>query len=147
MTNKKGSFPSRKGILKKIFSRKVIGLLIVLLSLLFLTGFYISRPATEVSAEAQERFGIEIVEKHVSSLQESCYEDVSYDVSAIIKMSEENHIPLNITRQPGETLEDMIIMPHITLFILMIKHIYLKMRMTPLVSFKKLVNMMEHNIQ
>ena len=25
-----------------------------------------------------------------------------------IKMSEENHIPLNITRQPGETLEDMI---------------------------------------
>ena len=109
MTNKKGSFPSRKGILKKIFSRKVIGLLIVLLSLLFLTGFYISRPTTEVSAEAQERFGIEIVEKHISSLQESGYEDVSYDVSAIIKMSEENHIPLNITRQPGETLEDMII--------------------------------------
>ena len=109
MTNKKGSFPSRKGILKKIFSRKVIGLLIVLLSLLFLTGFYISRPAIEVSAEAQGRFGIEIVEKHISSLQESGYEDVSYDVSAIIKMPEENHIPLNITRQPGETLEDMII--------------------------------------
>ena len=109
MTNKKGSFPSRKGILKKIFSRKVIGLLIVLLSLLFLTGFYISRPAIEVSAEAQGRFGIEIVEKHVSSLQESGYEDVSYDSSAIIKMSEEKHIRLNITRQPGKTLEDMII--------------------------------------
>lgn len=83
--------------------------MIVLLSLLFLTGFYISRPAIEVSAEAQRRFGIEIVEKHVSSLQESGYEDVSYDSSAIIKMSEENHIPLNITRQPGKTLEDMII--------------------------------------
>lgn len=106
----KESFPSRKGI-RKIFSRKVIGLLIILLvSLLFLTGFYSSTNQNQsISAEEQERFRNEIVEKYVKELEKDGYEDITYKTSAIIEFSEKNHIQINMTRQPGESLDDMII--------------------------------------
>ena len=106
----KESFPSRKGI-RKIFSRKVIGLLIILLaSLLFLTGFYSSTNQNQsISAEEQERFRNEIVEKYVKELEKDGYENITYKTSAIIEFSEKNHIQINITRQPGESLDDMII--------------------------------------
>lgn len=106
----KESFPSRKGI-RKIFSRKVIGLLIILLvSLLFLTGFYSSTNQNQsISAEEQERFRNEIVEKYVKELEKDGYEDITYKTSAIIELSEKNHIQINMTRQPGESLDDMII--------------------------------------
>ena len=75
----KESFPSRKGI-RKIFSRKVIGLLIILLaSLLFLTGFYSSTNQNQsISAEEQERFRNEIVEKYVKELEKDGYENITY---------------------------------------------------------------------
>ncbi len=106
----KESFPSRKGI-RKIFSRKVIGLLIILLvSLLFLTGFYSSTNQNQIiSAEEQERFRNEIVEKYVKELEKDGYENITYKTSAIIEFSEKNHIQINMTRQPGESLDDMII--------------------------------------
>ena len=106
----KESFPSRKGI-RKIFSRKVIGLLIILLvSLLFLTGFYSSTNQNQsISAEEQERFRNEIIEKYVKELEKDGYENITYKTSAIIEFSEKNHIQINMTRQPGESLDDMII--------------------------------------
>lgn len=106
----KESFPSRKGI-RKIFSRKVIGLLIILLaSLLFLTGFYSSTNQNQsISAEEQERFRNEIVEKYVKELEKDGYENITYKTSAIIEFSEKNHIQINMTRQPGESLDDVII--------------------------------------
>ena len=110
MTRSKESLPSRKGI-GKIFSRKVIGLLIILLiSLLFLTGFSsISHQNQNVSAEEQERFRNAIIEKYVKKLEDEGYEDVSYQLNKIIEFSEENHIQINTTRLAGESLEDMII--------------------------------------
>ena len=110
MTRSKESLPSRKGI-GKIFSRKVIGLLIILLiSLLFLTGFSsISHQNQSVSAEEQERFRNAIIEKYVKKLEDEGYEDVSYQLNKIIEFSEENHIQINTTRLAGESLEDMII--------------------------------------
>lgn len=110
MTRSKESLPSRKG-LGKIFSRKVIGLLIILLiSLLFLTGFSsISHQNQNVSAEEQERFRNAIIEKYVKKLEGEGYEDVSYQLNKIIEFSEENHIQINTTRLAGESLEDMII--------------------------------------
>lgn len=110
MTRSKESLPSRKGI-GKIFSRKVIGLLIILLiSLLFLTGFSsISHQNQNVSAEEQERFRNAIIEKYVKKLEDEGYEEVSYQLNKIIEFSEENHIQINTTRLAGESLEDMII--------------------------------------
>ena len=110
MTRSKESLPSRKG-LGKIFSRKVIGLLIILLiSLLFLTGFSsISHQNQNVSAEEQERFRNAIIEKYVKKLEDEGYEEVSYQHNKIIEFSEENHIQINTTRLAGESLEDMII--------------------------------------
>lgn len=110
MTRSKESLPSRKG-LGKIFSRKVIGLLIILLiSLLFLTGFSsISHQNQNVSAEEQERFRNAIIEKYVKKLEDEGYEEVSYQLNKIIEFSEENHIQINTTRLAGESLEDMII--------------------------------------
>ena len=111
MTRSKESLPSRKG-LGKIFSRKVIGLLIILLvSLLFLTGFSsISHQNQSVSAEEQERFRNAIIEKYVKKLEdEEEYEEVTYELNKIIEFSEENHIQINTTRLAGESLEDMII--------------------------------------
>lgn len=110
MTRSKESLPSRKGI-GKIFSRKVIGLLIILLiSLLFLTGFSsISHQNQNVSVEEQERFRNAIIEKYVKKLEDEGYEDVSYQLNKIIEFSEENHIQINTTRLAGESLEDMII--------------------------------------
>ena len=110
MTRSKESLPSRKGI-GKIFSRKVIGLLIILLiSLLFLTGFSsISHQNQKVSAEEQERFRNAIIEKYVKKLEDEGYEDISYQLNKIIEFSEENHIQINTTRLAGESLDDMII--------------------------------------
>lgn len=80
-----------------------------MICLFFLTGFYVSRPDSKVSAETQERFEIQIVEKYINSLQEEGYEDISYDINAIIKFSEEHNMPIKRTIQPGESLDDAII--------------------------------------
>lgn len=112
MTRSKESLPSRKGLVGKIFSRKVIGLLIILLlSLLFLTGFSsITHQNQSVSAEEQERFRNAIIEKYVKKLEdEEGYEEVTYELNKLIEMSEEYHLQMNTTRLPGESLEDTII--------------------------------------
>lgn len=109
MTRSKESLPSRKG-LGKIFSRKVIGLLIILLiSLLFLTGFTSTHQNQSVSAEEQERFENAIVEKYVKKIENEGYEEISYELNKIIEMSQEYHIQVNTTRLPGESLDDTII--------------------------------------
>jgi len=49
------------------------------------------------------------INKYVKELEKDGYENITYKTSAIIEFSEKNHIQINMTRQPGESLDDMII--------------------------------------
>ena len=103
MTRSKESLPSRKGI-GKIFSRKVIKLLITFLTGILLLTFCLGStlPKSDISADTEEKVETVIVEKYAKSLQEEeGYEDIHYELNALIKFSEENHIPI---QQPSVDL-------------------------------------------
>lgn len=114
MTRSKESLPSRKGI-GKIFSRKVIKLLITFLTSILLLTFCLGStlPKSDISADTEEKkVETVIVEKYAKSLkEEEGYEDIHYELNALIKFSEENHIPI---KQPSvnlstESLDDIFI--------------------------------------
>ena len=91
MTRSKESIPSRKGI-GKIFSRKVIRLLITFLAsiLLIIICLGSALPKTEVSADTKEKVETVVIEKYVKELGEKDgYEDIHYELNAIYKFQKD----------------------------------------------------------
>lgn len=105
---KKESFPSRKGKRRKI-CRKVIGLLISIF-LIFGTNIVVhSSSGLEVSAQANRRFEVDIVENYVKGLESKGYENVNYKLSYLIAFARENNIPLRLSISNGLSIEDTFI--------------------------------------
>lgn len=109
---KKESFPSRKGNRRK-FCRKVIGLLITfLISIFIIFGTNIivhSSSGLEVSAQENKFFEPNIVQTYAKNLEERGYENVSYELSYLVKFAKENNLPLRPSISNGISIEEGII--------------------------------------
>lgn len=112
MTKSKESLPSRKGI-GKIFSRKVIRLLITFLASILLLTICLGSalPKTEVSADTKEKVETIVIKKYVKELEKKDgYEDIHYKLNAIYKFQEENNIvPRSTINLITESLDDIFI--------------------------------------
>ena len=93
MTRSKESLPSRKG-LGKIFSRKVIVLLITFVASILLISschYIIKKPNN--SANMGEKVEMVVIDNYVKKLEdEEKYENVTYELNALIKFINKNHI-------------------------------------------------------
>lgn len=109
---KKGPFPSRKGHKRKN-CRRIIALLITVLISMFLLltpNLVVSQKnSSEVSAKEQERVRTDIIETYVKKLENQGYENVSYELSYLIKFSKENNIPIRPSISNGMSIEDSFI--------------------------------------
>ena len=109
---KEESFPSRKGNRRK-FCRKVIGLLITfLISIFIIFGTNIivhSSSGLEVSAQENKFFEPNIVQTYAKNLEERGYENVSYELSYLVKFAKENNLPLRPSISNGISIEEGII--------------------------------------
>lgn len=112
MTRSKENLPSRKGI-GKIFSIKVIRLLITFLAsiLLIIICLGSALPKTEVSADTKEKVETVVIEKYVKELGEKDgYEDIHYELNAIYKFQKDNNIyPRPTINLIIENLDDIFI--------------------------------------
>lgn len=106
---KKESFPSQKGNRRK-FCRKVIGLLITfLISIFIIFGTNIivhSSSELEVSAQDNRSFETDVVQTYAKNLEERGYENVSYELSYLVKFAKENNLPLRPSISNGISIEE-----------------------------------------
>lgn len=65
--------------------------------------------SSEVSAKEQERVRTDIIETYVKKLENQGYENVSYELSYLIKFSKENNIPIRPSISNGMSIEDSFI--------------------------------------